>query len=168
MNFNPEHIHVMLNHLPLIGMALALLPLLVGLVGRRRESLCIGLVLAALCGAATFVVMESGERAEHEWLESDAAAHLDADALAWAEVHEERAEDFVWVMYGTVAMAVLGLATFGVKKWRKLNWTLGVLTSVGCVLSVAACVWIADVGGKINHPEFRTGPPPTLDADHHH
>ena len=65
-----------------MGLACALLPLLIGLIGRRRESLCIGLLLAALCGGSTAAVMWSGEEAEHEWLFSRDAAHLDAAGRA--------------------------------------------------------------------------------------
>ncbi|MEM7627506.1 MAG: hypothetical protein AAF333_18065 [Planctomycetota bacterium] len=165
MNLNPEHLHVMLNHLPLIGLALALVPLLIGLLGNRRESLFIGLLLATLCGASTMAVMWSGEEAEHDWLHSERAGHLDADAYAWAEIHEHRAEDFVWVMYGTAAVSLVALLSMVMKKRVKTTRVLAGLAALGCVLSVAASAYIADSGGKISHPEFRTGPPPA-EAEH--
>lgn len=166
MNFNPEHLHVMLNHIPLIGLALALVPLLIGLIGSRRESLFIGLLLATMCGASTWVVMWSGEEAEHEWLHSETAEHLDADAYEWAEVHEHRAEDFVWVMYGTAAVSLITLLSMTMNKRVKTTRVLAGLSALGCVLSVAASAYIADVGGKISHPEFRDGPPPAGAENH--
>ena len=167
MNLNPEHIHVVVNHIPLIGLGCALLLLLIGLVGRRKESLTIGLLLAALCGGATPVVMWSGEEAEHEWLHSESAAHLGAEGHAWAKEHEERAETGVWVIYAATVLSVLSLATMRIKKLKKVFWTLTVLTTLGCAASIATAAWIADSGGKISHPEFRTGPAPLHDEDGH-
>ncbi len=161
----PEHLHVAINHIPLIGCALALLPLLIGLIGRRKESLAIGLLLAAVSAGTIPVVMWSGETAEHDWLHSPTAVGLDEAAYEWAHEHEERAELGAKLIYVTAGLAVLGLVSFRIKKWPKAVWVLGVLTALGCVATVGVAAWIADAGGKINHPEFRDASTPALTED---
>lgn len=155
MNISPEHLHVMINHVPLIGLAIALVPLLIGLIGRRRESLFLGLLLTVVCGGSVSLVMWSGEEAEHEWLHTESASHLGEAGHEWAEIHEERAELGSKTIYATAGLALLGLIAMGVKKFKKAVLPLAILTSLGCVASVIAAAWIADSGGKISHPEFR-------------
>lgn len=58
-----EHLHVMMNHVPLIGLAFAAIPLLFALVTRQRVVLWTGLVMVLICGASLPIVMESGETA---------------------------------------------------------------------------------------------------------
>ena len=72
---SPEHLHVVINHLPIIGLVAAVLPLAVGVVGRRRgESLLIGLVLALGFAGTIPAVMWSGQEAEDGWAHSPAGA----------------------------------------------------------------------------------------------
>lgn len=162
MNISPEHLHVMLNHIPLVGLAVALVPLLIGLIGRRRESLFIGLLLTLICAGSIPVVMWSGEEAEHEWLHTEAAAHLDEAGHDWAEVHEERAElgsKTIYVTAGLALLSLIGMAVGKCKgKLKKTTWVFSLLTTLACVASVMAAAWIADSGGKISHPEFRDDP----------
>ncbi|MGA0334305.1 MAG: hypothetical protein ACO3NW_10155 [Kiritimatiellia bacterium] len=40
----PEHLHLALNHLPLLGAALSLIPILIGLLTRNRMTLLSGLL----------------------------------------------------------------------------------------------------------------------------
>lgn len=159
MNIAPEHLHVAINHIPLVGLAVALLPLLIGLVGRRKESLFIGLLLTLICAGSIPVVMWSGEEAEHEWLHTDAASHLNAEGHEWAEIHEDRAElgsKTIYVTAGLALLSLIGMAIGKCKgKLKKTTLGLSILTTLACAASVVAAAWIADSGGKISHPEFR-------------
>lgn len=167
MNTNPEHLHVIVNHIPLIGAACALLPLLLGLILRKRESQVIGLLLTLLCAGTIPLVMWTGEEAEHEWLHSDASSHLDAEGREWAHVHEEHAELAQYTIYTAAGLSLLTLITMAIKPLRKVATVLVILSTIATFATVTSSVWVADSGGKISHPEFRTGPPPTLDGEEH-
>jgi len=47
----PEHLHVTVNHIPLIGLAFACVPLLFALIAKQRSVLWVGLIMVLLGGA---------------------------------------------------------------------------------------------------------------------
>ncbi len=83
---DPVRLHLVLNHLPVIGSGLALLALLVGIARANLTVIRTALALAVVALAAVPVVSWSGEEAE-EVVED--AAWLDADGAEWLDEHEE-------------------------------------------------------------------------------
>jgi len=156
----PEYQHVLLNHLPITGLAAALIALLGSwILGQRRATIfCIFLV--ALFAASAWPVFATGEAA-HDRVES----LVYNEGGAWLDYHHHLAETWVWVFYLTAAVALAGglLAIFR-KEWTK--WA-ALLTTLCALASLAAGVYIAEAGGKIRHEEFRDGPPPAV-AEHDH
>jgi len=47
--FTPAHLHLALNHVPIIGLAVAFLPALIGILFHSRGALASGLVAVILC-----------------------------------------------------------------------------------------------------------------------
>ena len=82
--FTPEHLHVALNHVALIGLSVAILPLMIGLIRKDRGALLSGLLIVLICGLSIPVVMETGEGA--------AGIQLDSAAAAFLESHASRAD----------------------------------------------------------------------------
>ncbi len=157
LSISPEHLHVVINHLPIIGLVAAVLPLVIGVVGKKRhESLFIGLVLALGFAGTIPVVMWSGEEAEDGWAHSPAgAAVLDEAGMRWVHEHEERAELGSKVIYAAAGAALVALILFKpLPRWRRV---CGAVVLVLCLMSVSAGWWIAASGGMINHPELRDG-----------
>ncbi len=148
-----EHLHLALNHLPFLGAAFALIPLLIGLFTGSRTTLIAGLLIAALAGWTTPLVMYTGEEAYDRYEKGPVAAFLDAKAEHYLEEHEERAEAGAKVMYASAVVATIGLLAAA----RNARWTrYAAMASVAlCVGSVAAGVWISEAGGKIRRPDFR-------------
>lgn len=148
---NWAHIHLMINHLPIIGFPLVAAVLAVGLVRRSRDLLLTATALAVLLGAATFAVKQSGEEAE-EVIES----------AAWASetrihAHEEAAEK--------ATIAALVTALIAAVMWLRLRAgpavVLGGPTVVLALLLVTSALmaWTALEGGPIRHDEIATPPP---------
>lgn len=160
-----EHLHLALNHLPFLGAAFALIPLLIGLFTGSRTTLIAGLLIAALAGWTTPLVMYTGEEAYDRYEKGPVAAFLDAKAEHYLEEHEERAEAGAKVMYASAVVATIGLLAAA----RNARWTrYAAMASVAlCLASVAAGVWIAEAGGKIRRPDFRgAGMAATLSETH--
>jgi len=153
----PEYLHVVLNHLPTIGLAMGGLALLIALLSRGTRRVSVPpLCIIALCAFAIWPVEETGEKA-YKLIR----AQLDDAGVDWLEAHEERAEKVIpaFFVLGGLSLAALFLPLKFPKAGKPLDIAVLILT-FGCL---AAGIWAADAGGKIKHKEFRYGPPPASD-----
>lgn len=142
------HLHLLLNHLPVVGAMFGILLLAIALVRRSSELGKVTLGLFALLGAVSLAVYLTGEPAE-EMVEK-----LPGFSEAITEAHEEAA------LVATVAMTgfgILALAALGAFRRRALpRW----VTASSLVLALAAggvMGYTAYLGGQIRHTEIRVG-----------
>ena len=147
---DPVRIHLVLNHLPVIGSGLALLALLVGIARANLTVIRTALALAVVALAAVPVVSWSGEEAE-EVVED--AAWLDADGAEWLDEHEERGEVAINTLLSALAVCVLALA---IGAWRE-SWlrVAAIVAAVSLAIGLGNGLWAAASGGKIRHTEIR-------------
>jgi hypothetical protein len=153
----PEYLHVLLNPLPVYGLAIALFGLIVAMYLGTRGGQVTALVLIFVCAASAWPVAHYGEAAE-----SNILAIADDDGRAWLKAHEHRAEKLIYIFYGLALVSAA--AIFAPKKWPKTARPLLVLTLLLAIASLSAGSYIAHAGGKIRHREFRTTPPPPESA----
>jgi hypothetical protein len=172
MQTTPEHLHVILNHVPMIGIAASGIPLLYGLIGKQRHAVIVGLSMLVIFAAFTPLVVTFGEEAEERFHDNAAlAAMIDAAGMEWMHTHEDRAEPVAIIVYIAGGLGLLGLLATIARK--KLQAAAAIVALIGCVVSVGGMAWVADAGGKIRHPEFRAtpdaGPPGAAgsEADEH-
>jgi peptidoglycan/LPS O-acetylase OafA/YrhL len=151
--FTSEHLHVALNHIALIGFAVAIIPLLVALIRKDRGALLSALLIVFLCGLSIPVVMETGDGAAVRLATGDAGVQLDSAAGMFLHEHEERADVAATFVYISMGLAAAGLVTMRIKPQHQ--YKLAVLVLAGCVVCTALLVWTAEAGGQIRHPEFR-------------
>lgn len=143
---SPVHLHLVLNHVPVIGTLIGIC-LLAYAVLRRDERLvrvCLGMfaVLAAVA-LATFL---TGEPAE------EAVEGLAGVSESIVEEHEEAA------LMATVALGVLGLLSLTVLLWfrrRALPRGAALLLLAAALVPAGAMAWTANLGGQIRHSEIR-------------
>ena len=144
---NWAHLHLALNHVPVIGLPIVLLLLAWAIVRRSAELLKASFGLIILLAVVTVIVQVTGEPAE-ELVEG-----LPGVVESMVEAHEESA------LLGSIGVVVVGvIALFGL--WRlgtgKIlpQWYSSVVLIAG--LTVAGMmVWIANLGGQIRHTEIR-------------
>jgi hypothetical protein len=149
----PEYLHVLLNPLPVYGLAIALFGLIAALYLGTRGGQVTALVLIFACAAFAWPVAHYGEAAEDR-----VQAMTDEAGAAWLKAHAHRADNLVYVFY---ALALLSAAAiFLPKKWPKTARPLTLATLVLALVSLGAGFYIASAGGKIRHREFRNVPPP--------
>ena len=86
---NAPHIHLMLNHLPVIGLALGLLILLVGLLKKNATVLVVAMSITAVAGISSYPTMYSGGASEDYLEEHEQEFQIDHDLI---HEHEEAAE----------------------------------------------------------------------------
>jgi hypothetical protein len=153
----PEYIHVLINPLPIYGLAMGWLGLVIALFLRSRRAQIATLGIVLMSAASAWPVFEFGEQAYDRVL-----TMADDDGHAWLDEHQHRAEQFIYFFY---ALALLSAAAIALPiKWPRssLPFTIAVLLLGALVLGLGG--YIAYAGGKIRHREFRNEPPPKKPA----
>ncbi len=147
------HLHLLVNHLPIVGTFLAL-PLLVLALLRRADAgaLHAAALVLVLAGAGAIVAEETGESAEER------VEHLAGTDEGALETHEERAEVATPVAVVTALLAIAAVAARALRPG--LAGTVAtVVTLASAIGSAGTMAWVGQSGGLIRHPELREGAP---------
>ena len=79
----PEYLHVLINPLPIYGLAIAWIGLIIAFFLRSRRAQIATLIIVLICAASAWPVYEFGEQAENPVI-----SMADKDGQAWlAEQH---------------------------------------------------------------------------------
>lgn len=140
------HIHLLLNHVPVLGAIFGFLLLAFATWKGKDESTKVSLGVFALVGLAAVVVYLTGEPAEElvEGLPGFSEANL--------ERHEEAA------LIATIGAGIVGLFAIGglwlYRRRRVAVWfrTLSLVLGLGVVGLMG---WTANLGGQVMHAEIR-------------
>ena len=154
----PEYLHVLLNPLPLYGLAIAFFGLIAATYLHSRGGQLAALVLVFASAIAVWPVVYHGDQAYDRVL-----SMADDAGQAWLKAHVHRADKLVFLFYTTAAIAVC--AIFVPKKWPRTATPLVIVTMLSAILSLGAGTYIAHAGGKIRHREFRSVPPPVTSPE---
>jgi hypothetical protein len=151
----PEYIHTVINHFPLVGLLVALMALSVALIARSRPTILLGLGLVLLFSLSVWPVYHFGEEGYDRVL-----SMADEPGQAFLRYHEHLAERWVFLFYVTGGLAALGL----VMGWRfpRTQVPFSMAALVFGLASLAAGIVIARAGGEVRHREFRSAPPPEM------
>jgi len=148
----PEYVHVLLNPVPVYGLAVGLVALLGSLFTQSRVAKIIGLGLIFMAGASAWPVIHYGQ-ASYDRVH----AMSNDDAKQWLDLHMERAERWEYLFYTTAGLAAASMAALW--KFSKASIPLSVVTLVLAISCLGVGVWIGHAGGQVRHSEFRDGPP---------
>ena len=143
---NPVHLHLMLNHVPVLGSVFGLLLLGAALLRKSRELQKVSLAVCVIAAAVAIPVYFTGEPAEER------REHLPGVAKAIIEEHEEAAVVALVSILVLGAVAAAGLIVFrgqrSIPRWF-VNASFMALVTVGLMLRTA------NLGGKVRHTEIR-------------
>jgi glucan phosphoethanolaminetransferase (alkaline phosphatase superfamily) len=155
----PEYVHVLLNPLPIYGLAAGLFGLIVALFLRSRPAQIATLSIVLVSAAAALPVYRFGEEG-YDIMYSKA----DTVGDAWLSAHKERAEHLIWFFY--VLALLSAVAIVAPIKWPRssIPLTMAVLLFGAVVFGMGS--YIAYAGGRVRHPEFRHQNPPPIEAEH--
>jgi len=151
---DPAYRHMLLNHLPIVGLAIALLVLIIGLASRQTAMQFTGLALVAVTAGAAWPVAQYGDAAYPAIYDG-----LDGHGRAWLDHHAEVAATWLPVLYAT-ALAAIGALIAGAVQRALMTWACVAVLVLGCA-SFAGAAIVGKVGGQVKHPEFRLTDPPT-------
>jgi hypothetical protein len=157
--FTPAHLHLALNHVPIIGLVVASLPVLIGILFHSRGALASGLLAVICCVGAMPVIMETGEAARESFFDGSVQPDLDKPGYDALRQHAGRAKATAPVVYAAGILALVAL--IALTKFPKQSAWIAWAVLLANLLSVALSVWTAEAGGRIRHAEFRGAPAAT-------
>jgi hypothetical protein len=149
----PEYVHVVTNHLPLVGLLVAMLALAGALVTRNRTATRIGLLLVCLLALSAWPVYHYGEEGYDRVLSMS-----DEAGGKYLDHHRALAERWVFLYFVTAGAAGVGFLLAW--KWPGTLVFSSILALVLAAASLAAGIAIAKAGGAVRHREFRFDSPP--------
>ena len=137
----PEYLHVLLNPLPVYGLAIGTLALLAALVCRSRPAILIALGLVALTAGSAWPVYSLGQTAYET-----VSTTVDPAGQEWLDAHRHRAESLIWTFYLLAALAAAGIGV-GLK-WPRALVPLALAAFLGALGVLGAGGYIAYAGGR--------------------
>ena len=146
---NIVHVHLLLNHVPVLGVAFVTLLLFVAFVRRSGELARVSLAILALVGAMAALVFFTGEPAQ------ESIEHLPGFSERLIDRHEDVAE------VATIATGIVGALALGaliVYRRRALPRWMTLFALFAGVGSTALMGYTANLGGQIRHTEIRSTP----------
>jgi hypothetical protein len=149
----PEYVHVLLNPLPIYGLAMGWIGLLIGFFLRSRPAQIATLVLILISAASAWPVYEFGEQSYDRVLSMS-----DEAGQAWLDEHQRRGEQLIYFFYALAALSVIAIIV--PIKWPITSAPLVISTILLGVIVLGMSGYIAYAGGRVRHKEFRTEPPP--------
>jgi hypothetical protein len=154
----PEYVHVLINPLPIYGLAIAWIGLIIALFLRNRSAQIATLALVLISAASAWPAYEFGEQGYDRVL-----SMTDDDGHAWLDEHQRRAEQLIYSFYALAGLSAVAIAL--PIKWPRTSTSLVIITVLLGAIVLAMSGYIAYAGGKIRHREFRNEPPPKKTAE---
>ena len=139
-------IHLLFNHVPVIGTLAALLVVIIGLVMKNNAVKMTGLAVYLAMALAVVPTYLTGEGAE------DRVENIAGISENVIESHEEMAQLSFWIILATAAIAGVALFT----QWKSMS-VAPLISTLFVVIAIGASVQIgltAHEGGKIRRPDL--------------
>jgi uncharacterized membrane protein len=144
---NDAHVHMVVNHFPIIGTIFGLGILIIGIVMKNNVIKNVAYVLFCISAIFGFASMFTGEGAE------EIAENLPSVTDQIIHEHEEMAEKLALVLYILAGISLIGLY-LNFKKHTKAN-LISYLALVSALVAVFLGKQTGTTGGEVRHTEIR-------------
>ncbi len=145
---NTAHFHLMVNHLPIVGVLIGILILITGLLIKKKEVKLTALGVFMVSAITSAVAFYSGEGAE------DVVEKIAGISETLIHTHEEYAESFFTVTLLLGGISMLGfIAELKKLKYAKYFMMLALLFAIA---DGVLANYVATSGGEIRHSEIRS------------
>ncbi|MCB0610937.1 MAG: hypothetical protein H6562_18200 [Lewinellaceae bacterium] len=145
---NATHLHLVLNHFPIVGTLIGIGVILFGYVRRSDEAKKAALWIWVIMAAIAVPVFLTGEPAE------ETVEELAGVSETMIHRHEEAAELAIWVMEALGVFSLLGLLAS--LRNSGLSRTLFLVSALLSVIAFGTMARTGYLGGQIRHSEIRT------------
>ena len=146
---NQAHLHLIVNHLPIMGSLFAAALLAAGVLKHNLTLTKAGLVAVLAAGVLCLPAQLTGEGAE------EIVQNMPRVSRALIQNHEAAAELGFWALEGAAALALFSLLLL--KNASPKARLLTLLTLVLAFVSFGLLARASNLGGQIRHTEIRDG-----------
>ena len=140
------HWHLILTHLPIVGVPAGLALLLWGMLKKSEDLKNAALVAFLLCGLLAFFAKQTGEGAEEQ------IENLPGFSKNIVHQHEEMADKAFLL---SAALAITALGTLVVKRRGAVPAPVYPVVLALALATSALMVYTGELGGEIRHTEIR-------------
>jgi len=145
----PEYVHVLLNALPVHGLAVGVLGLVIALLSKTRAARVTALALVMVSAASAWPVYHYGEAGDK-----------------WLDEHMRRGKQLIYVFYVVAALSAVGIV--GEFAAPKAAVPLAIATLILAAANLGVVGYIAYAGGRVRHKEFQFEAPPEPQPEQHY
>ena len=142
---NPTHIHLLLNHFPIVGTLIGSAILLYSIIKKQDAGKITGTFIIVIMAIIAIPVLLTGEPAE------GSVKHLSGISKALIHDHEEASEKAFWLMEITGVFSLLAIVLYKIKSTFTPKAFL--VAFAFSAITFFAMAWAGNLGGKIRHPE---------------
>lgn len=145
---NNAHFHLVVNHLPIVGILIGTLVLVAGLLIKKSEVKLTAFGIFIFSAITSVAAFYTGEGAE------EIVENISGISETLIHTHEELAESFFTI---TLILGVLSLVGF-VAELKKLKYTkyLTILILLLAIADGVVAKYVGTSGGEIRHSEIRS------------
>jgi flagellar motor component MotA len=145
---NDAHYHLLVNHLPIVGVLIGFLVLVVGLITKKTDVKLTALGILIFSALASIAAFYTGEGAE------EVVEKISGISETLIHTHEEYAETFYTL---SLVMGGFALVAF-ILELKKLKFSrlFIILTLLLALSDGIAAKYAGTSGGEIRHTEIRT------------
>ena len=144
------HVHLLLNHIPILGSVFGLLVLCYGMLRKSDEIKKTSLGFFVITALVTIPVYLTGDGA------AQIVSNLPGVSTAIIQRHDQAATITMFAMQILGAVSLLSLWLSWRSRQELRSWmTLGVL--ILAIISSGLGAWTGSIGGQIRHTEVRAG-----------
>ncbi len=145
---NDAHLHLVVNHFPIIGMILGLGILIAGIILKNNSTKNVAYVLFIVAAIFAFFSMSTGEGAE------ELVEDMPSIGKQIIHEHEEIAEKLALVLYVLGLVSLTGLY-LNIKNHSKAALISFIAFAIGAI-AVFLAQQVGTSGGEIRHTEIRS------------
>lgn len=142
---NSAYLHILINHVPVIGTGIVLFVLIYGVIRRSDEIKKLALVLMLLTSLVTIVVFNSGEKSGQV---VEGIAGVNEDFIA---PHAEFAD---YSYKAAIAVGIISLVLLIAYRKKHLPVYIVIIFFLLAAGVNGMMAWTSHLGGKINHLEI--------------
>jgi uncharacterized membrane protein len=146
---NDAHLHLVVNHLPIVGLLIGILVLIAGLILNKTEVKLTALGIFIFSALASIAANYTGEGAE------EVVENIPGMSETLIHTHEEHAETFLTLTLILGAVSLLGF-TAALKKSKHTKLLMVLILLLALADGVLA-KYVGTSGGEIRHTEIRSG-----------